>query len=318
MADPKRVIIDTDPGIDDTAAILMALGSPELQVEALTTVFGNTSVEQCTTNALRILEAAGRADIPVYQGCGRPVNFDEPQFAAHIHGSDGMGEANIPLPTIKAQERHAVLEVIDRVLASPGELTIATIGRQTNLAQAISLEPRIATAIKEVVVMGGAIREPGNASPVATANIWGDPEAADIVYRSGANIVQIGTDVCAKVEISGEQQKRVWQANTSATRLLQKLVPFINSAYSRDNRLANRDGVQFNDVPAMAYVIDPTLFECRDLHVCVECKGEFTRGMTVADMRAMPAEKPNVKVALGVDAPRLTELWVERVRSLRP
>ena len=175
MTDPKRVIIDTDPGIDDTAAIFMALGSPELQIEALTTVFGNSSIENCTLNALRILEAAGRTDIPVYQGVGRPLNFEEPVLAPHIHGDDGVGNSNPPMPTTAIRDGHAVLEIINRIMAVPGEITLMVIGRATNAALAISLEPRLAKAAKEVIVMGGALREPGNVTPVATANVWGDP-----------------------------------------------------------------------------------------------------------------------------------------------
>ena len=148
MAQVKRVIIDADPGIDDMAAILMALASDRLQVEAFTTIFGNASVEQCTVNTLRILEAAGRADIPVYQGVGKTLTYDEPTYAAHVHGSDGIGDIDAPLPTTKMQERHGVPELIDRVLASPGEITVMAIGRQTNVALAISIEPRFAECVE--------------------------------------------------------------------------------------------------------------------------------------------------------------------------
>ena len=158
MAQVKRVIIDADPGIDDTAAILMALASDKLQVEAFTTVHGNASVEQCTVNTLRILEAAGRTDIPVYQGVGRTLTYHIPTYAPHIHGDDGIGNIDAPLPTITVQERHGVPELIDRVLASPGELTVLAIGRQTNVALALSIEPRFAECVREIVVMGrGAV-----------------------------------------------------------------------------------------------------------------------------------------------------------------
>jgi inosine-uridine nucleoside N-ribohydrolase len=195
-AQATRVIIDTDPGIDDVAAILMGLGSPEVRVEALTTVFGNASVTQSTINALRLLEAAGRPDIPVYQGVGKCYNFTEPTYSAQVHGSDGFGDIAWPLPTTSLQRRHAVLEFIERVLSASGEITVVALGRLTNLALAICVEPRVATALRSLVVMGGAITVPGNITPVASANLWGDPEAADVVYRSGAKIVQIGLEVC--------------------------------------------------------------------------------------------------------------------------
>ena len=211
----KRVIIDTDPGIDDTAALLFAFGSAELKIEALTTIFGNVSLEQCTRNALTILEAASRTEIPVYQGVSRSFGLGDPPYAPYIHGSDGLGDTNLPMPDVVAQKRNAVFEIVERVLASPGELTFIALGRLTNLALAINVAPQIAESLKEVVVMGGAVNVPGNVTPVATANLWGDPQAADVVYRSGARIVQVGLDVCREVEFSPEQLQQVWQADTS-------------------------------------------------------------------------------------------------------
>ncbi|HSF31702.1 MAG TPA: nucleoside hydrolase [Candidatus Tectomicrobia bacterium] len=316
-AEPTRIIIDTDPGIDDVAAILMGLGSQELQVEALTTIFGNATVSQSTVNALRLLEAAGRTDIPVYQGVGKCYNFTQPAYSAQVHGSDGFGDIAWPLPTTPPRHRHAVLEIIDRVLSAPGEITVVALGRLTNLALAISLEPRVATALRSLIVMGGAITVPGNTTPVASANVWGDPEAADVVYRSGAKIVQIGLDVCDQVEISAAQQRHVWQANTAATRLLQALTPCLQASYKRRGLLRQPDSIRYNDVPAMAYVIDASLFACRDVYVRIETQGHLTRGQTVADLRGQGSAPPNVTVAFGVDAPRLTHLWVERVSHLR-
>ena len=165
MANAKRVIIDCDPGIDDAAAILMALGSPELRVEALTTGSGNSDVGNCTLNALRILEAAGRADIPVFKGVNNTLTGHPPFLAPHIHGDDGLGDYGAGDPGIAAQGQHAVNELISRVMASPGEVTVMSIGRQTNVALAMSLEPRFAAAAREIVVMGGAIYQPGNVSP---------------------------------------------------------------------------------------------------------------------------------------------------------
>jgi len=313
-----RVMIDTDPGIDDAAAILMGLGSPELRVEALTTVFGNATVGQSTINALRILEAAGRTDIPVYQGVGKCYNFTEPTYAVQVHGTDGFGNVPWPLPTTPPQRRHAVLELIDRVLGAPGEIIVVALGRLTNLALAISIEPQVATALHSLVVMGGAITVSGNASPVASANLWGDPEAADVVYRSGAKIVQIGLDVCDQVEISAAQQRRVWQADTAVTRLLQTLTPSLQASYRRRSLLRDPDSVRYNDVPAIAYVIDPSLFTCQKAYVSIETQGQLTRGQTVADRRGQSSPPPNVTVAFGVDAVRLTHLWVERVANLSP
>ena len=309
----KRVIIDTDPGIDDTAALLFAFGSPELQIDALTTIFGNVALEQCTRNALVILEAADRRDIPVYQGVSRAFGMGAPPLAPHIHGSDGLGDTNPPTPDIEPQPANAVFEIVRRVLDSPGELTFVALGRLTNLALAINIAPQVADSLKEVVVMGGAVTVPGNVTPVATANLHGDPQAADVVYRSGARIVQVGLDVCREVEFSPEQLQQVWKADTSATRLLQNAVSFIQAAHNSRGRLRNPDGAQFNDVPAMAYAIDPTLFTTQEAYVRVEHRSQLTAGQTVADMDGLTDMPPNASVALGVDADRLTQLWVDRL-----
>ena len=316
MAQAKRVIIDADPGIDDTAAILMALASDRLEVEAITTVFGNASVEQCTVNTLRILEAAGRADIPVYQGVGRTLTYDVPTYAPHIHGDDGIGNIDWPMPTTQVQDRHAVPELIDRVLASPGELTILAIGRQTNVALAASIEPRFAESAAEIIVMGGSIHQPGNISPLATANIGGDPEAADAVYRSGGRVTQVGLDVVNSTEIAGAKQQRVWDADTPATRLLEEATRFIRQAYRNENRLADPAGVIYSDLSPMAYAIAPEFFGLREMHVRVETQGEFARGFTVADRRKNSTAEPNVSVAMEVDANGVTELWAELVSTI--
>lgn len=309
----KRVIIDTDPGIDDTAALLFAFGSPELRIEALTTIFGNVSLEQCTRNALIILEAAGRSDIPVYRGVSRSFGLGDPPYAPHIHGSDGLGNTNLPSPNIEPQPTNAVFEIVRRVLDSPGELTFVALGRLTNLALAINIAPQVADSLKEVVVMGGAVTVPGNVTPVATANLQGDPQAADVVYHSGARVVQVGLDVCREVEFTAEQLDRVWKADTPATRILQSAVTFIQSAYRRRGRLRDPNGAQFNDVPAMAYAIDPTLFTAKEAYVRVEYRSDLTEGQTVADMDGLTDMPPNASVALGVDADRLTRLWVDRL-----
>lgn len=316
MAQAKRVIIDADPGIDDTAAILMALASDRLQVEAITTVFGNASVEQCTVNTLRILEAAGRADIPVYQGVGRTLTYHEPFYSPHIHGDDGIGNIDWPMPTTQVQERHAVPELIDRVLASPGEITLLAIGRQTNVALAVSIEPRFAESVAEIVVMGGSVHEPGNISPLATANIGGDPEAADVVYQSGARATQVGLDVVNSTEVSVARQQRVWDAGTPATRMLEEATKFIRQAYRNDNRLDDPGGVIYSDLSPMAYAIAPEFFELQEMYVRVETGGEFSRGFTVADLRKARINEPNISVAMGVDGDAVTELWAELVSTI--
>ena len=227
----KPVIIDTDPGIDDAAALLLALASPELEVVALTTIYGNASVEAGTANALRLLRLAGRDDIPVYQGAGKPLLRPANEgWASHIHGIGGLGgveekEGNQTgaMPSAgetqplgaRSAAKHAALSIVETVMARPGKVTILALGRMTNVALALALEPAIAREVREVVVMGGAVTVPGNVSQVATANLYEDPEAAAILYDSGAPIVQVGLDVCNRVTVSPAQLEAIGEVGLS-------------------------------------------------------------------------------------------------------
>ena len=313
----KRVIIDADPGIDDLAAISLALASPELSVEAITTIYGNGPVEACTANVFRILEAAGRLDIPVYRGAGKPLLREpNPGFASQVHGGDALGDitsAALDWEERLAGPQPAAVEIMQRIRAAPGEITVLALGRMTNVALALGLEPKLSGAVKEVVVMGGAVFVPGNVSPVATANLYEDPEAAAILYASGAPLTQVGLDVCDRVEFSGEQLARLTKAENPLTRMLMGATPFLQSYYRGRGLLARDDGVRYNDVPAVAYAIDPSLFTTQTFYVAVETKSEITRGQTVTDVRGSSGRAANVRVCLDVDAARLTEMFVDRL-----
>jgi inosine-uridine nucleoside N-ribohydrolase len=310
----KRLIVDTDPGIDDAAAILVALASPEVSIEAVTTVYGNGPVEQTTRNALIILEAAGRSDIPVYQGVGKPL-LREPTYAPHVHGTDALGDAGIPDPKGKAQPQHAVQELVKRVMANPGTITIVALGPLTNVALALSIEPRMAKALAELVIMGGAVLTYGNASEVASANLYNDPEAAAIVYQSGAPLVQVGLDVCRKVVFQTPHLHRIAQAHLPTTDLLTAITPQISRFYSESLGVEPGTVAQYNDVPAMAYTIDPSLFVIHEYHVRISTHDELTRGETVADVGNRWRRPPNTRVAMEVDAPRLVETAINRLTS---
>jgi inosine-uridine nucleoside N-ribohydrolase len=317
----QRVIIDTDPGIDDAAAILMALASPELSVEAVTTVFGNGSVDMCTANARRVLLAAGRTDIPVYKGAAKPlVRPPNPNWALHIHGNDALGETGFPLPdesTPANGTRHAALELVERVMASPEELTIVALGRLTNVALALSLEPRFAQSVARIVVMGGAVYVPGNVSPVASANLYEDPESAAIVYSSGASLVQVGLDVCNKVHISQSQLEQIKQAGTPTTRLLSAATPSLQRSYVERGLLEEGGGVRYNDLPAITFMVDPNLFGCSEMFVEIETHISTARGQTVAHQIGSDARLPNATVCLEVDGERAAALFTERIIGYR-
>ena len=308
----QRVIIDTDPGIDDTAAIFLALASPELHVEALTTVYGNGTIADCTRNALIILETAGRSDIPVYQGAGKPL-MGAPHYAPHVHGRDALGDVGVPPPAGAPQARHAVHELVERVMARPGEITLIALGPLTNVALALSLEPHMASALAELIVMGGAVLTHGNVTEVATANLYNDPEAAAIVYQAGAPVVQVGMDVCQKVAIPEAHLERLRHTATPTAQLLTRITPTLVQSYAERGVRPLGTGVHYNDVPAMAYAIDPSLYEVREYHVRIATHDALTRGQTVADVSNRWHYPPNAKVLMGVQAERLADMFTTRV-----
>jgi inosine-uridine nucleoside N-ribohydrolase len=306
----KRVIIDTDPGIDDTAAIFFALASGALRVELLTTVFGNVDVVQGTRNALVILETAGRGDIPVYQGAGRPLTR-QPTFAPRVHGANGLGDVPLQPPRGRPGPGRAAERLVEAILAAPGELTLIALGPLTNVALALSIEPTIAGAVQQLIVMGGAVRTPGNVTAVASANLYNDPEAAAIVYRSGAPLVQVGLDVCRPTLITHAHLDRLRAAGNAMSRFLTTITPHIMSFYRRT--YGQGLGVHYNDVPAVAYAIEPRLFGSTRLPVLIETAGALTLGQTVPDWHRQWGMEPNVDVCLEVDAPRLADQFTDTV-----
>jgi inosine-uridine nucleoside N-ribohydrolase len=312
--EPRRLIIDTDPGLDDTAAILFVLACPDrVCIDFLTTVFGNVEVEQTTRNALAILDVAGRPDIPVYRGAAVPL-LRPPNFARHIHGDDGLGGlASQYLPTRGANPGLAAERIVEHVMAAPGEITLVALGPLTNVALALRLEPRLAGAVRQIVLMGGAARVPGNVTPVASANLVNDPEAAAVVYGSGAEIVQAGLDVCMPTVISPAHLARIAATNTPTCRLLSGAAEANILAYRRE--YGDQGGARFNDLPTVAYVVDPTLFRSERVRVEIETAGTLTSGMTVVDWRGQYGRPPNTELLLDVEAARLVDMFAERLTA---
>lgn len=313
MADVRRVIIDTDPGIDDTMAIMLALASPELRVEGLTTVRGNVGVEQGARNALAILEIAGRADIPVAVGADKPLVRPYHGRGSMVHGQDGLGETGLagsrPVP-----DRRAVDFLISRIGAAPGDLTIVALGPLTNLALAVSVEPRLARWAREVIVMGGAVATRGNATPAAEANINNDPEAARIVFHAGWPVTLVGLDVTHKITMTPAHLQRLAAARTPVTDLIAKITPFYLGAYQR---LVGIEGFYVHDPTTIAALIRPTLFDTRDLYVDVVTDSERALGQTIADFRHQWKVAPNLRVCLDVDAQGILDFYLDRVAGYR-
>jgi inosine-uridine nucleoside N-ribohydrolase len=304
----KRLIIDTDPGVDDSMAILLALHSPEVQVEALTTVFGNGGVAQTTANALRVLELAGRSDIPVVAGATKPLLHDYYGQGFRVHGRDGLGETNFPPPQSQARAGRAAEFLVSQIMAAPGEITLVALGPLTNLALAVSLEPQIASKVREVVFMGGVVAAPGNASPLAEANIHNDAAAAKIVFQAGWPLTMLGLDVTRKTVMDPAYLARLKAAQTPITDFISAITPF----YLRFYQANGTNGFHVHDSSALAYVIDPTLFQSKKVYVDVAI-GDRNNGQTMADWRGQWEQPANLNVCLEVDTPRFLELYYQRV-----
>ena len=290
----KPVLIDCDPGSDDVLAILAALNSPALDVGGLTTVGGNATIDDTTRNALAILEIAGRADVPVWKGAGRPL-VGEFRFGYDYHGEAGVG-IRLESPTIHEQPEPAVDAIARAVLERPGELTLIALGPLTNVALALQQEPRLAEEVAEIIVMGGAVEAPGNITEHAEFNTYNDPAAAGVVFDSGAQVTLVGLDVTEQVAVSREEKP--WIEGESASASLARRLLAAWFALHPD-----RGPYGLHDPLAVAAAIDATLLSCRQGKVAVETRPGDRLGKTTASYGPGP-----VRAALGVDADRAVSL----------
>ena len=308
---PKKVILDMDPGIDDALAILLAVKSPELKVEAITTVSGNVHVDKASLNALKILELAKVEDIPVARGMERPL-IRELETAEHIHGENGLGNTNLPIRKLALHPKHAVDLLIEKITSAPKEITLITTGPLTNVAMAILKEPKIVGRIKEVVLMGGAYAITpygyGNVTSVAEFNVWCDPEAAKIVFRSGLPIVAVGLDITTDPStcLREEHLKKFSCAGTAISKFIVQASRFYLTRTQRDR-------MELHDPVAVAVAIDKTLVTTKKFFVDVETKGEITRGQTIADRRPWSKMETNIEVCYRIDGKRFLSLFMERL-----
>ncbi|KAG4944893.1 hypothetical protein JHK87_040900 [Glycine soja] len=279
--EPKKIIIDTDPGIDDAMAIFLALQSPEVEVIGLTTIFGNVYTTLATRNALHLLEVAGRTDIPVAEGSHvTSTNGTKLRVADFVHGVDGLGNQNFPPPKGKPIEESAASFLVHQAKVNPGKVTVVALGPLTNIALAIQLDPEFAKNIGQILILGGAFAVNGNVNPAAEANIFGDPEAADVVFTSGADVLAVGINVTHQVVLTG---------------------------------------VYLHDPTVVLAAVDPSLVTCIEGIVRVQTSG-ITRGITIlynkqkrfAEINEW-SNKPTVKVAVTVDAPRVMKLVMDRL-----
>jgi inosine-uridine nucleoside N-ribohydrolase len=309
----EKIIIDTDPGIDDSMAIFFALGSPELEVLALTAVFGNGGVANTAGNAVRILEVAGRPDIPVAAGANDPlVIANRSAGGAKVHGRDGLGNAAERLPQPKGSPiaQRAAHFIVETVMANPGEITLVPIGPLTNIALAMRLEPRLVQATKAVVLMGGSAFVGGNATAAAEANLLNDPHAAHIVFSESWPIVMAGWDVNNQFHMDQTYLDRLCALGNPATDFIREIYPCLQAFLRQPG-----GSIDVPDLLAVAYLVNPSLFTVARYPVYVETEGR-SAGMTVVDQRPFSqdgAEDPEVDILLDVDAERLRALYLERL-----
>jgi inosine-uridine nucleoside N-ribohydrolase len=309
----KTVLIDTDTGVDDAMALVLAFNSPELSVKAVTTVAGNIDVTKCTKNVERILDLLNIRDRPtVAEGAARPLRLPLVK-ASEVHGKDGLGDVPGFLPRSRTLPHPRAVEIILRCCAEYGSrLTIIAIGPLTNLALAWKKNPRIMRKVGRIVTMGGAIRVAGNTGPVAEFNYFVDPDAAHIVLNSGLPVTVIPLDVTHQVVVMRKEME--YRAKRRASRAAIAILKFTESYMKYHLATQGFNGGYLHDPMAIGVAIDPSLVKTRRVHVDVESKGAFTRGMTVTDLQEhRGSSRTTVDVALGIDRERFLKLFHDRL-----
>jgi purine nucleosidase len=309
---PKRILLDTDPGIDDAAAILLALASPEVQLEGLSVVHGNCSVEQGTINALSLLELAQASQIPVTTGCQLPL-VQPSLLAPETHGNTGLGYAKLAAPAGKALSQHSSDFLIEKILSAPGEISLVAIGPLTNLALAIRKEPRIVPAVREVYIMGGAIRHEGNTTPLAEFNTYVDPHAAHIVFHSGMPITLTPLDVTYQCILTSDDVDGLQGISSPIPAFLADSTRFYMEFHDAHQGIR---GCIINDPLTMALTFTPELCDYEEYYVDVEISGGVAMGKTYADFYGVTGQPVNMKVAMHVRARDFIELFIERMGNL--
>jgi len=322
---PKRVIIDTDPGTDDAMAIILALNSPELKVEALTVVPGNVDARQGLENALKIVSLAGRCDVLVAGGAQHPLN-QKLITAQFWHGKNGLANVELPPTKCNADPRFGPDLIIEMVHKYPHEITLIPVGPLTNIALAVSKDPSIAFLVKNIVIMGGSITG-GNVNGAAEANIYNDPEAAQIVFNAGWMVTMVGSDVGERTLITRKYLAELQSSHGPQSDFIAKIADF----YLTRSEKSGYSGAAMYDPLAVGIALDPTLGTLKEMHVDVETKGEFTRGETVAnrmgsnennvlhgdhyEIEGVIELKPNARVCMASDADRFLQMFVSRIRG---
>ena len=311
---PRKIIIDTDPGQDDAVAILLALASPEdFDVLGIVAVAGNVGLHHNATNARKIVELAGRTDVPVYAGCARPMRRTL-VTAEHVHGDTGLNGPDLPAPKIELQPQHGVDYIIDTLMnAEPKTITLCTLGPLTNIGMALVKEPKIAERVAEIVMMGGAYFEVGNITPAAEFNIYVDPEAADIVFKSGIKITVLPLDVTHQIQSTPARLNAIRALGNRSGQAVYDMLTFSEGF---DLKKYGWEGAPLHDPTVIAYLLDPTLFEGRECNVTIETASELTVGMTVTDYWHVTDKPRNANYLRNGNAEGFFKLLTERLSRL--
>lgn len=311
---PRKIIIDTDPGHDDAFAILFALGSPdELDVVGITTVGGNVPLARTSENALKVVELAGRPDVPVYAGCAAPT-VRKLLTAEHIHGQTGLDGPDLPDPVTPLQDEHAVNFIIRAIMEAPeGEITVCTLGPMTNLGVAMTMEPRIIPRIREVVLMGGGFFEGGNTTPAAEFNIYVDPHAAHRVFASGVPVTMAGIDCTYTAQFDKAWLAKLRATGSNAALRAAELADFFSQYGSHK---FETDARPIHDACVTGYLLAPEIYEQKMCHVTVDIASPVTIGMTVVDWWGVTGEAANCNVLRRVAPEPFFDLMLERIARL--
>lgn len=310
----RKIIIDTDPGQDDAVAILLALASPEeLDVLGVVAVAGNVGLHHNANNARKVVELSGRRDVPVYAGCARPMRRHL-VTAEHVHGETGLDGPDLPDPSIPLQAQHGVDYIIDTIMAAePGTITLCTLGPLTNIGMALVKQPAIAERIQEIVMMGGAYFEVGNITPAAEFNIYVDPEAADVVLRSGVPITMLPLDVTHQIQSTPERLDAILALGNKSGAAVHAMLTFSETF---DLQKYGWTGAPLHDPTVIAYLLQPDLFEGRHCNVTIETASELTVGMTVTDYWHVTGKVRNTNYLRNGNADGFYKLLTERLARL--
>lgn len=306
----KKIVIDTDAGVDDAQAILLAFGHASTQIKAFTTVNGNVSVDKTTANVLKVLDLVG-ADVPVYAGCSHPL-IQESQHAIYVHGKDGLGDCGIPISKRNAEQKHAVQALIDLANQNPGELDLIAIGPLTNLAVALMLDPKLPEKFASLTIMGGAVHGKGNTNITAEFNIYCDPEAAHIVFSNWPKIKVLSWETTMTHVFDKETLEGFFAIDSPKARFFrdtnQIILKFVAKMLHQDILFAP-DGL------AVAAAIQPDIITAKESHfLSVELQGKYTRGQTSVDWMDMSGKPANAEIILGIDQMRFNKMMENGLR----